>query len=165
MDWDEVKAFAVMLGPDADPELVRNTIRLIPGVSTVSAQGEVVNDRARLLGEVERLREIVKEAWRLWADITGGRPIYPQLDGGFAVVRVSPERLAAFDALFRPSAAVDAAPAVAGEDRIPPAGAITQNPEIAAGTIIDVGRHVSDAPAGAGEAVAQGASDAGDGER
>lgn len=32
------RAFAVILGPDADPELVRNSIRLIPGVDTVSAQ-------------------------------------------------------------------------------------------------------------------------------
>lgn len=35
---EDVKAFAVLLGPDADPELVRNSIRLIPGVATVSAQ-------------------------------------------------------------------------------------------------------------------------------
>lgn len=35
---EDVKAFAVILGPDADPVLVRNSIRLIPGVASVSAQ-------------------------------------------------------------------------------------------------------------------------------
>ena len=34
------RAFAVILGSDADPELVRNSIRLIPGVDTVSAQSD-----------------------------------------------------------------------------------------------------------------------------
>ena len=60
---------------------------------------------------IARLEAIVKEAWRFWADIGISPPL--MLDRGFRVIRVHPERLAAFDALFRTSAAL--APAEAGD--------------------------------------------------
>jgi hypothetical protein len=51
--------------------------------------------------EVARHEEILKEAWRFWASIQGD-PV--ALDRGYRILRVHPDRYAAFDALFRPGA-------------------------------------------------------------
>lgn len=57
------------------------------------------------VAEVERLREIVKEAWRFWAEVN--RSAFEQtLDRGYTILRVRSDRYAAFDALFRASAAL-----------------------------------------------------------
>lgn len=59
--------------------------------------------------QAARLREQLTVAWRFWASIEP-----PVQDRGFALIRVHPERLAAFDALFRSSPAGQGEPS---EDR------------------------------------------------
>lgn len=79
--------------------------------SMLDSQGRVSDQHHKrvqeLAAENERLREIVKEAWRFWTE-TQDSWVRPELDRGYVLLRVRGDRYDAFDALFRASKDLDA---------------------------------------------------------
>lgn len=92
-----VDAYGMGSTPEAFCRHIEEPIMAARATLSTSVEPESSGDDP----EVARHEGIIKEAWRFWASIQGDPVV---LDRGYRILRVHPDRYAAFDALFRSGA-------------------------------------------------------------
>src|SRR4051812_10765590 len=103
---DEIAAIDAYRQKHSTCDIQKHPWQAVFGAGFEAGRDHAAAEREAREAECARLRTALRAAWRFWAAVTGGHPVPEGV--GFISVNVPRKQFLAFDAIFRPDAALRA---------------------------------------------------------